>query len=169
MPIIFKPNELEFKRDAFNSPQFDLTTIIPNLCKIANAKHLTFDVRSLNPGSYSFPYHFHRSAEELMMIISGSMILRSPEGFKMIHQGEIIFMETGESGAHQFYNHTDVPCVYLDVRTVYGLDVVQYPDSGKLMLSPTHEIYEIGAQAEYLKGEKVVKRKWKNYKKKLSA
>jgi uncharacterized cupin superfamily protein len=169
MPIIFKPNELEFKRDAFNSPEFDLTTIIPNLCKIANSKHLAFDVRSLNPGGYSFPYHFHRNAEELMMIISGSMILRSPEGFKMLRQGEIVFMETGETGAHQFYNHSDVPCVYLDIKTICGPDVVEYPDSGKLMLSPTHEIYEKDAQADYLKGEEAVKSKWKDYQQKLSA
>jgi len=33
------------------------------------------------------------------------------------NQGDIIFFETGESGTHQLYNHTSIPCRYLDVKT----------------------------------------------------
>jgi uncharacterized cupin superfamily protein len=163
MPAIFKPNEFKFKRDKYNSSKFDLLTALPNLWKTVDAKHLIFDVRTLQPGCFSFPYHFHRNAEELMMIISGFMALRSPKGFQEIRQGEVIFMEHGESGAHQFYNHTDAPCTYLDIKTFLGLDIVEYPDSDKIMLSPFGEAFEKKSHVEYLKGEKNAKSKWKDF------
>jgi uncharacterized cupin superfamily protein len=37
----------------------------------------------------------------------------------------------GESGEHQFHNHTDADCTYLNLRTAMGIDVCEYPDSGK--------------------------------------
>ena len=163
MPTIFNPAELEFKRDKFNSDQFDLLTILPNLCKTVNAKHLVFDVRSLNPGCYSFPYHYHRNAEELMMIISGSMAIRMPIGFRILRQGEIVFIEQGASGAHQFYNHTRAPCTYLDMKSFSGLDIVEYPDSGKVLLSPYGEVFDKDKQVDYLKGEEGFEAKWKDF------
>jgi uncharacterized cupin superfamily protein len=163
MPTIFKIEDLEFKRDKYNSSKFDLLTALPNLGKRAEAKHIVFDVRRLNPGCFSFPYHFHRNAEELMMIISGSMAMRSPGGFEVLKQGDIVFMEKGASGAHQFYNQTAAPCTYLDVKSFLGLDIVEYPDSGKIMISPYGEAFEKKSQAEYLKGEKNARGPWKEF------
>jgi len=164
MPTIFKPSEMEFKRDKFNSDRFNLLTILPNLCKQVNSKHLVFDVRCIGPGSYSFPYHYHRNAEELMMIISGSMAIRTMKGFQILQQGEIVFMEMGESGAHQFYNHTGASCSYLDVKSFKGLDIVEYPDSGKVLISPFGEVFDKNGQVEYLKGEEDSKDAWKDFK-----
>ncbi|CAM4497919.1 hypothetical protein PATY110618_23385 [Paenibacillus typhae] len=42
-----------------------------------------------------------------------------------------MFFETGPEGAHQLYNHTEVLCRNFDLRTNNGLDVAEYPDSGK--------------------------------------
>ncbi len=42
-------------------------------------ENLNFDLRQLAPGKYSAPYHFHRHAEELFMMISGSTTLRTPQ------------------------------------------------------------------------------------------
>ncbi len=163
MPAFFNSEELEFKRDKFNSSKFDLLTALPNLGKRVDAKHLVFDVRKLNPGCLSFPYHFHRNAEELMMIVSGSMAVRSPQGFRIVGRGEIVFMEKGATGAHQFYNHTEAACTYLDVKSLLGLDIVEYPDSGKIMISPPGEAFEKKDRTDYLKGEKNAKGVWKEF------
>ena len=163
MPVIFTPDALEFKRDKYNSDQFDLLTILPSLCRKANAKHLVFDVRRLNPGRFSFPYHYHRNAEEVMMVMSGSMAMRSPKGFQVLCQGAIVFMEQGEAGAHQFYNHTGAPCAYFDVKSFSGLDIVEYPDSGKILISPCGEVFEKAGQAAYLKGEEGFRDAWKDF------
>jgi uncharacterized cupin superfamily protein len=163
MPVIFSPNELEFKRDKFNSDQFDLLTILPNLCKTVDAKRLVFDIRCLKPDCFSFPYHYHRNAEEVMMVISGSMAIRSPKGFHVLHQGEIVFMEQGEAGAHQFYNFTSSACTYFDVKSFSGLDIVEYPDSNKVLISPYGEVFEKHSQVTYLKGEEGVRNAWKDF------
>jgi uncharacterized cupin superfamily protein len=163
MPVIFNPGALKFKRDKHNSDQFDLLTILPNLCKTADAKNLVFDVRCLGPDCYSFPYHYHRNAEEVMMVISGSMAIRSPKGFQVLHQGEIIFMEQGQSGAHQFYNYTLSPCTYFDVKSFSGLDIVEYPDSGKILVSPYGEVFEKDAQVDYFKDEEGFRDAWKDF------
>jgi uncharacterized cupin superfamily protein len=160
MPTIFKPGQFEFKQGPFNKPPFSLLTLMPNLCKQADARHLVFDIRKLPPGGYSFPYHYHRTAEEVMLIMHGSMTVRSPQGFQIVNEGEVMFCETGETGAHQFFNHTDIPCTYFDVKTFYEMDVVVYPDSGKLLISKFNEVFEHEKQVDYFKNEENVAEKW---------
>ncbi len=160
MATIFKNDKIQFKHDADKIDNFRLLTASPRLSTTVNAKNMVFDLRMLNPGQFSFPYHFHRNAEELMMIISGSMTLRSPGGFEIVGKGDIVFIEMGESGAHQFFNHTTEPCTYLDLRTIYGIDVVEYPDSGKINILPAFEVFEKNSKVNYFKGEENVPKKW---------
>ena len=159
MPTVFGVEKLELKRKDSRVPEFGWHTS-PNLAKIAGSKHVMFDVRSLDPGKYSFPYHFHRNAEELFLIISGKATLRSPDGFQEVSQGDIIFFEEGPTGAHQLYNHGDTPCVYLDVRTSFGIDVCEYPDSGKINILPYLEIFQKSSRVDYYDGEEAVATKW---------
>nr|WP_275297772.1 cupin domain-containing protein [Clostridium sp. YIM B02551] len=121
---------------------------------------MQFNERLLDPGKYSYPYHFHRNSEELFIIISGEVTLRTPKEFLILNEGDIVFFEMGPSGAHQLYNHTTEPCKFLDIRTVFGLDVCEYPDSGKINILPYEEIYESSAKVDYYKGEENVKDKW---------
>ena len=165
MPTIMKPDDLEFKSDDSALEQFDLLTLAPRLSKIVGSKHLVFDIRKLEPAKYSFPYHFHRNAEELVMVLSGSMTVRSPKGFEIIEKGQLAFFELGETGAHQFYNHNSEPCIYLDIRTTVGIDVCEYPDSGKINISPFNEIFEKNTQVDYNKGEENVEMIWNQLKK----
>jgi uncharacterized cupin superfamily protein len=95
------------------------------------------------------------------MIISGFATLRTPNGFEIVINGDLIFFEKGETGAHQLYNHTTETCVYLDVRTYIGYDIAEYPDSDKILLAPSFEIFNKDSQASYFDGEKKIKEKWK--------
>lgn len=165
MPKIFKQQDLIFQEDSDTIDKFRISTVIPRLSKVVDSKHLVFDLRLLTSGQYSFPYHFHRNAEELIMILSGSLTMRSPEGFKILNQGDIVFFEIGETGAHQFFNHDSVDCTYLDIKTVAGLDVCEYPDSGKINISPFNEIFAKDSQVDYFHGEDKVESKWLENKK----
>lgn len=160
MPKIIKPDTMEFKADPSALDDFKLNTLIPRLGEMCNSKHFMFDIRKLDPGKYSFPYHFHRNAEELMMIISGSVTLRTDSGFEVINTGELMFFEVGESSAHQLYNHGTVPCVYLDIRTTPGIDVTEYPDSGKINILSLKMTFEKNAQVDFNKGEANIKDIW---------
>jgi uncharacterized cupin superfamily protein len=145
-----------FKEETDSPDPFKIQTAFPELSALSDSKHLVFDIRLLNPGQYSFPYHFHRNAEELIMILSGSLTLRTPEGLRILNKGDLVFFEMGETGAHQFYNHESIPSTYLDIKTVVGLDVCEYPDSGKINISPYHEIFDKDSQIDYFKGEEKV-------------
>jgi uncharacterized cupin superfamily protein len=160
MPTIIKPENFEFRTDSSSLEDFGLKTLIPRLGAVSESKHLVFDIRQLDPGKFSFPYHFHRNAEELIMVILGAMTLRSVDGFQILNMGELVFFEIGETSAHQFYNHTHSPCAYLDIRTTVGLDITEYPDSGKINILPSWEVYEKNTRVEYNKGEENVREIW---------
>jgi uncharacterized cupin superfamily protein len=160
MATIFRSENIEFKEDQKVIDNFRLHTATPRLFKEADSKNLIFDIRLLNPGQFSFPYHFHRHAEELIMIISGTMTLRTQKGLDIMSKGDIVFFEMGESSAHQFYNHSEEPCTYLDIRTLFGVDICEYPDSGKINIIPSIEIFDKDSKVEYFKGEENILEKW---------
>jgi len=164
MAIIIKPSDFEYQGNPSVPAQFDLLTLSPRLSKMTNSKQLTFDLRQLNPGKYSFPYHYHHNSEELMYIISGEMTVRTPEGLQNIGAGEVAFFELGETSAHQFYNQSESPCVYLDIRTNMGFDVTEYPDSDKVNVFPFGLIFEKDKQVDYYHGEDKVEEIWENLK-----
>lgn len=166
MSTVIKPENFEFKTDNSALEDFAIKTLTPRLGAVAKSKNFVFDIRQLDPGKFSFPYHFHRNAEELIMIISGAMTLRSVDGFQVLKEGELVFFETGETSAHQFYNHSDSPCMYLDLRTTSGIDVTEYPDSGKVNILPSFEVYDKSTRVEYNKGEENVKEIWDKLQKK---
>ena len=161
MATILRSGEREFKEDSNKIDNFRLFSDIARIKKGIKPQYLNFDLRQLNQGQYCAAYHFHRYAEELFMIISGSATLRTPEGLEVVNGGDLIFFETGETGAHQLYNHTTEPCVYLDVRTFIGYDVCEYPDSDKVFLVPSYEIFDKNAQLKYFDGEVDIQNKWK--------
>ncbi|MBT3320256.1 MAG: cupin domain-containing protein [Clostridia bacterium] len=131
----------------------------------ANASQFDVGIVSLDPDRFSYPYHFHYGAEELFVILSGSAILRTPEGFQEVSQGDVIFFETGATGAHQLYNHTDTPCQYVDLYTDMGIDVCEYPDSGKINAIGENlgQIHFKKQNAGYFEGEENVREKWKGH------
>ena len=161
MATIFKSDQREFHENLNKIDYYRIFTDVSRTKKGINPDNLIFDLRQLNPDQYSAPYHFHRFAEELFMIISGSSTLRTPDGLEIVDSGDLIFFEKGETGAHQLYNHTNKACVYLDIRTYFGYDVAEYPDSKKLLIAPSFEIFNKDSQTNYFDGEERIKEKWK--------
>lgn len=161
MATILKAGQREFQESPNKIDNYRIFTDISRIKKGVNPENLNFDLRQLNPGEYSAPYHFHRYAEELFMILSGSATLRTPNGLEIVNNCDLIFFEKGETGAHQLYNHTTKTCLYLDVRTYFGYDIAEYPDSDKILLAPSFEIFNKGSQAGYFDGEENIKEKWK--------
>jgi uncharacterized cupin superfamily protein len=160
MATILKCDKREFHEDPNKIDGFRLFSDVSRKRNGINPKNLNFDMRLLNPGQFSAPYHFHRYAEELFMVVSGSMTMRSPGGLEIMTSGDMVFFEMGETGAHQFFNHTTEPCIYLDIRTFIGFDICEYPDSGKLLIAPLYEIFNKESQLQYFEGEKNVFEKW---------
>jgi uncharacterized cupin superfamily protein len=92
--------------------------------------------------------------------MSASKTFPTNEGMESVCEGDILHFETGESGAHHFFNHTEQPCTYFDVKSFCGIDVVMYPDSGKLMISQYNEVFDKTTQVDYFLGEEKLSEKW---------
>ena len=160
MATVLKSTERDFKEAPNKIDNYKIFTDISGSKKGIKPQNLNFDLRQLNPGQYSAPYHSHRYAEELFMIISGSATLRTPEGLEIVNSEDLIFFEMGETGAHQLYNHTEEVCVFLDIRTYIGYDVCDYPDSNKILLAPTFETFNKDSKVPYFEGEENVREIW---------
>lgn len=160
MPKIFKQENIEY-----NELQSDLTPYSwlssPRLSEVGKSKDLFFNMRKLDSGKYSYPYHFHHNAEEVLLILEGSATLRTPNGLDIVNKGDILFFEIGETSAHQLFNHTTEPCVYFDLRTNNGFDVAEFPDTNKVVFGPTAvEIFEKGKEVDYFKGDENIGETW---------
>jgi uncharacterized cupin superfamily protein len=173
MATILKSIQREFKENPNKVDHFRIFSDVSIAKTGIKPQNLNFDLRQLNPGQYCSAYHFHRYAEELFMIISGSATLRMPKGLEIVESGDLMFFEKGEIGAHQLYNHTAKPCIYLDIRTFIGYDVCEYPDSNKIFLDPSGEMFGKDAivnffdsPLNYFDGEENVRNKWKDIKNK---
>jgi uncharacterized cupin superfamily protein len=160
MATILRCSKRDFREDPNKIDNFRLFSDAARKNSGINPKNLNFDLRLLNPGQFSAPYHFHRFAEELFMVVSGSMTLRTPGGLEKIGAGDMVFFEMGENGAHQFYNHGKDPCIYLDVRTFIGFDVCEYPDSQKILIAPSWEVFNKESTLAYFQGEQNILEKW---------
>jgi uncharacterized cupin superfamily protein len=159
MPLIFKSSDLNLEKNRSPIPDFAWKAS-PLLEEVAKAKYLHFDIKSLLPDKFSYPYHFHRNAEELFIILAGEATLRSPDGFATVSKGDLLFFEEGSEGAHQLYNHGNEPCVYVDIRTRTNVDVCEYPDSGKINILPAMDIFEAGSKVRYYSGVDGVRDQW---------
>ncbi len=161
MATVLKSNQREFREEPNKIDPFRIFTDVSRVKQGIKPQNLNFDLRQLHPGQYSGVYHFHRFSEELFVIISGSATLRTTTGLEIVHSGDLIFFELGETGAHQMFNHTTEQCIYLDIRFFIGFDVCEYPDSNKLLIAPTMEVFKKDTQTGYFEGEKDIRDKWK--------
>jgi uncharacterized cupin superfamily protein len=83
-------------------------------------------------GQAVYPYHFHLAEEEVLVVLEGRPLQRSPEGWRRLDRGEVVRFPLGEDGAHQLVNDTAETLRFLSVSTHGQPDVVIYPDEGKL-------------------------------------
>lgn len=160
MATIIRKEEHDFHPNPGKIDGFRLFTDISREQKGICPQYLNFDMRRLDPHQYNAPYHFHRYAEEIFLITSGSATLRTPAGLQTVNVGDILFFEAGESGAHQLYNHSETPCIYWDLRSYIGHDIVEYPDSDKVIIVPNGETFRRNEQHPYFEGETEIDRIW---------
>lgn len=160
MATIIKKNERDYQFNPNKIDGFRLMTDVSRIKRGINPQYLNFDLRQLNPKQYNAAYHFHRYAEELFVILSGTSTLRTPKGLEIVEEGDMIFFEAGEQGAHQLYNHSNNPCTYLDMRAYIGYDVCEYPDSDKIIIVPNGETFRRSEQYPYFDGETDVDSVW---------
>lgn len=89
-------------------------------------------VWEIAPHSTQLPYHFHHVQEELVVVLRGRVVLRTPDGERTLEEGEVVHFPTGPAGAHSLRNDTDEPVRVLWVSELAAAEIAEYPDSGKI-------------------------------------
>lgn len=80
--------------------------------------------------------------------------------YREVAKGDLIHCGLGSAGAHQFYNHGDVPCVFFALSNRDTLDICEYPDSSKILVKKLQRVMDKDGDAEYAKGEENPRRYW---------
>ena len=52
------------------------------------------------PGGSTFPFHAHHANEELLIVLRGTPTLRTPDGERVLREGEVVAFPAGRKGAH---------------------------------------------------------------------
>jgi uncharacterized cupin superfamily protein len=102
------------------------------LSRQAGSERLGMSLWEVPAGEAAYPYHFHYTEEELLLVLHGRPSLRTPEGWRELVEGEVVSCLRGEGGGHQIVNRTDETVRFLSISTSGEPDIVNYPDSGKL-------------------------------------
>jgi uncharacterized cupin superfamily protein len=86
----------------------------------------------LPAGEAAYPYHFHYADEELVIVLRGRPMLRTPQGERQLEEGEALRFALGEEGAHQLINRSGEDVTFLAVSSHGRPDVIVYPDADKI-------------------------------------
>jgi uncharacterized cupin superfamily protein len=127
----------------------------------AGATQLGVSVYELDPGKKNLPYHAHFGIEEVIVVIKGTPTLRSPEGERVLAEGEVVACPPGHAGAHQLINRSDEVVRFLIVSSKALADVIEYPDSDRIAAqggewgTPEAVAYMLSTepQLDYFEGE----------------
>jgi uncharacterized cupin superfamily protein len=115
----------------------------------ADASAIGGCIYELGEGERTYPYHFHHGMEEWLVVLSGSPTLRAPDGERVLRAGDVVCFPTGPEGAHQVAG----PGSVLILSATKVPESIEYPDSGKVGVSPPGKIYRLGDAVDYWEGE----------------
>lgn len=97
------------------------------------ASQLGYNLTVVPPGKIAFPFHSHRSNEEMFFILEGEGEVRIGDETRSVRAGDVIACPAGgPETAHQLINSGTVDMQYLAVSTTLSPEVAEYPDSDKV-------------------------------------
>jgi uncharacterized cupin superfamily protein len=83
-------------------------------------------------GERTWPFHWETVSEEWLLVVSGQPTLRTPEGQRELRAGDVVAFPRGPAGGHGVENRSDEPARIVIFSTKGPLEVVHYPDTGKV-------------------------------------
>jgi uncharacterized cupin superfamily protein len=99
--------------------------------KAAGAEELAIKLFEVPPGESLCPYHYEY-VEEWLLVLDGSVSVRTPEGEEPAERGELVRFATGPDGAHKLTNRAEQPARLLMFSSSREPAVAVYPDGDKI-------------------------------------
>jgi uncharacterized cupin superfamily protein len=109
----------------------DFQAQIAKLGPLIGSPELGCTLVVLAPGKRAWPHHRHHVNHELFYVLSGQGEVRLNDERKPIRAGDLIAAPAGAE-AHQIVNSSDGELRYLAIGTTGSVDILEYPDSGKV-------------------------------------
>ena len=94
-------------------------------------KRLGCSLTVVPPGKRAWPFHRHHVTDELFYIVSGSGEVRLDDQTLAVRAGDLIASPAGAE-AHQIINTGASELRYLAISDINTVDIIEYPDSGKV-------------------------------------
>ena len=101
------------------------------LAEAAGAEHLGLTVYELAPGQ-SMHFHYHLQREELLVVLEGTVAVRTGDGWKDVPAGGVVAFARGERGVHGYENRTNDAARLLMFSEQNAPNVSVYPDTGEV-------------------------------------
>ena len=101
----------------------------------AGGQSLAVKVFELPAGQAVCPYHYEYE-EEWLLVLDGTVSLRTPEGEELLVRGEIACFPPGPAGAHKVTNRSDSVVRVMMFSSAREPAVAVYPDSDKIGVWP---------------------------------
>jgi uncharacterized cupin superfamily protein len=123
--------------------------------KAAGSTETLMFIYDLAPGRSSSPYHYEYD-EEWLLVVDGTIVVRTPEGEHTLERGDIVRFPAGPAGAHEIMNRSDEPARTLLFSSARGLAVSVYPDSDTIGVWAGEEndlVFERGSAVPWAHGE----------------
>ncbi len=123
-------------------------------------EHLGAGLFELPPGESTFPYHYELGNDELLVVVTGTPMLRTADGERELAPGDSVLFPSGPVGAHKVTNRSgEVVRVLLVSNFALPRAAVQ-PDSGKMTVRwgsgpEERRWFFLGEDADYWDGETV--------------
>jgi uncharacterized cupin superfamily protein len=126
---VSEPNALEPEWDVeFSEPP--LLARAMRLGARAGARELGATLYEIDPGGTMAPYHAHHGNEELLLVLSGTPELRTPDGTRELAAGATVAFVRGPAGAHSVVNRSGGPVRLLIFSTMNYPEVDEHLDTG---------------------------------------
>lgn len=108
----------------------------------------------LPAGVRPWPYHYHDNNEEWLVVVAGTLTLRTRAGVRELAPGEVAGFPQGEAGTHAFSNQTG-ETVRVAIFSSLRQGSVIYPDSGKMGAGPPYDrhYFRLRDAVDYWDGE----------------
>ena len=101
------------------------------LGEAAGAEHLGLTVYELAPGQ-GMHFHYHLQREELLVVLAGTVAVRTAAGWQDTGEGEVLAFPRGERGAHGYENRGSEPVRLLMFSEQNAPNVSVYPDTNEV-------------------------------------
>jgi uncharacterized cupin superfamily protein len=99
------------------------------------AQKLGGTIYLIEPGQRICPYHWHFGEEEWLLVLEGTVTLRTPDGERELARGAVAVFPTGPGGAHDVRCNGAEAARVLMLSTMSDPEMCVYPDSGKISAS----------------------------------